>query len=375
MYAFTFHQTTLYTMQIKTLAQILAENGVKSNVQGGVDNNLNSNVDSNINKNTGTDANNKAGSKKIGEKDTKLNQPSNNEKLTADFFYDENYNQRPAVKTKLNKPKRKSNSKYPAKKANTQKKRIARKAAKLSTTTKELPKTQPQLKPQTETKKPLDIKSILQEVKAAPDKTNSNNTQPIDNLTNKLQTGLKTPEERQQEIDDIKANGRLRWLAFYYLSTREHSAGELKKKLLAKQQDPQKIDELLAEFAQKGYQSEMRTALMLIREGIRKGRGRRRIKQDFYARQISLPSNIDELIDLANEESDEFTDFITTNDEADDKVDWLRLAVEARVKKYGSEIPKDNKDKAKQLRFLQYRGFTTDICFEALKHNLQTINV
>lgn len=375
MYAFTFHQTTLYTMQIKTLAQILAENGVKSNVQGGVDNNLNSNVDSNINKNTGTDANNKAGSKKIGEKDTKLNQPSNNEKLTADFFYDENYNQRPAVKTKLNKPKRKSNSKYPAKKANTQKKRIARKAAKLSTTTKELQKKQTQLQQPAKQKKPLDIKSILQEIKTEPDKTHSNNTQPIDNLTNKLQTGLKTAEERQQEIDDIKANGRLRWLAFYYLSTREHSAGELKKKLLAKQQDSQKIDELLAEFAQKGYQSEMRTALMLIREGIRKGRGRRRIKQDFYTRQISLPSNIDELIDLANEESDEFADFITTNDEADDKIDWLRLAVEARVKKYGSEIPKDNKDKAKQLRFLQYRGFKTDICFEALKHNLQTINV
>lgn len=194
----------------------------------------------------------------------------------------------------------------------------------------------------------------------------------IDNLPTALKAYLKTPEQRQAEKEEIKANSRLRWLAFYYLSRREHSAGELRQKLLDKEQDPDKIEELLQEFAEKGYQSDHRTALMLIREGIRKGRGRLRIKNDFYKRKVEVPANIDELIDMAMEDNEEFVDVLSNHDLVDG-VDWLRLAVEARVKKYGSEIPTDQKIKARQLRFLQYRGFKPDICFQAINHNLETL--
>lgn len=194
----------------------------------------------------------------------------------------------------------------------------------------------------------------------------------IDNLPAALKAYLKTPEQRQAEKEEIKANSRLRWLAFYYLSRREHSAGELRQKLLDKEQDPDKIEELLQEFAEKGYQSDHRTALMLIREGIRKGRGRLRIKNDFYKRKVEVPANIDELIDMAMEDNEEFVDVLSDNDLVEG-VDWLRLAVEARVKKYGSEIPTDQKIKARQLRFLQYRGFKPGICFEAITHNLETL--
>ena len=88
-----------------------------------------------------------------------------------------------------------------------------------------------------------------------------------------------------------------------------------------------------------------------------------------------MPSNIDELIDMANAESEEFSEFI--EDSADnlvDGVDWLKLAVSARTKKYGDDIPTEPKDKARQLRFLQYRGFNTDICFEALNYTLETLD-
>ena len=187
-----------------------------------------------------------------------------------------------------------------------------------------------------------------------------------------LHAYLKTPEQRAAEKEQIKAESRLRWLAFYYLSRREHSAAELKQKLLDKDQDPKKIDALLQEFAEKGYQSEMRTAIMLIREGIRKRRGRGRIKQEFYQRQVDVPANIDELIDMANADSEAFTDVMATDDLIEG-VDWLKLAVEARVKKYGDDIPSTPKDKARQLRFLQYRGFQADVCFDALKYNLETL--
>ena len=197
----------------------------------------------------------------------------------------------------------------------------------------------------------------------------------MDNLPSALKAYLRTPEQRQADVDAIKAESRLRWLAFYYLSRREHGKAELKQKLLDKEQNPAKIDALLEEFAEKGYQSDYRTTLMLIRENIRKGRGRGRIKQEFYRKKMAMPGNIDELIDMANAESDEFSEFV--DDSADNLVegiDWLKLAVAARIKKYGDDIPTEQKDKARQLRFLQYRGFKSDICFAALNYTLDTLD-
>jgi len=195
----------------------------------------------------------------------------------------------------------------------------------------------------------------------------------MDNLPSALKAYLRTPAQKQAEIDAIKAESRLRWLAFYYLSRREYGKAELKQKLIDKEQDPDSIDKLLAEFEEKGYQSDYRTTLMLIRENIRKGRGRQRIKQEFYKKKIAMPSNIDELIDMANAESEEFREFVAEDDSLVEGVDWLKLAVEARTKKYGDDIPVEQKDKAKQLRFLQYRGFQMDVCFEALNYTLETL--
>lgn len=197
----------------------------------------------------------------------------------------------------------------------------------------------------------------------------------IDNLPAALKAYLRTPEQRQAEVDAIKAESRLRWLAFYYLSRREYGKAELRQKLLDKEQEADKIDALLDEFEEKGYQSDYRTTLMLIRENIRKGRGRGRIKQEFYRKKIDMPDNIDELIDMANAESDEFSEFIDNSaDNLVEGIDWLKLAVSARTRKYGDTIPVEQKDKAKQLRFLQYRGFNSDICFEALNYTLDTLN-
>ena len=71
----------------------------------------------------------------------------------------------------------------------------------------------------------------------------------LDNLPSALKAYLRTPEQKQAETDAIKAESRLRWLAFYYLSRREHGRAELKQKLIDKEQDPDKIDALLDELS------------------------------------------------------------------------------------------------------------------------------
>ena len=40
--------------------------------------------------------------------------------------------------------------------------------------------------------------------------------------------------------------------------------------------------------------------------------------------------------------------------------DWYELAREERAKKFGEGVPGDFKEKARQMRFLQYRGFEQD---------------
>ena len=44
----------------------------------------------------------------------------------------------------------------------------------------------------------------------------------------------------------------------------------------------------------------------------------------------------------------------------DDGPDFVSLARAARARKFGSELPKDWKERSRQARFLQYRGFSTD---------------
>ncbi|MBT8092507.1 MAG: RecX family transcriptional regulator, partial [Gammaproteobacteria bacterium] len=41
-------------------------------------------------------------------------------------------------------------------------------------------------------------------------------------------------------------------------------------------------------------------------------------------------------------------------------VDWTEMAREIRARKFGRARPADFKDKARQMRFLQYRGFESE---------------
>lgn len=332
-------------MQIKTLAEILAESEPDS-------------ASSSV-------------SKKQSLSKTDSNPNKHHNKLKVDYQTSEDY---PSSDTTINNDffTTHSSSKISHKKNKKRKKNFHPAASFIA---------EPTDAPTYQLPEPQSIKEMLAEVKCDVHDDNSDlnilseSDSHTDNLPSALKAYLRSPEQRQADIDAIKAESRLRWLAFYYLSRREYGKAELKQKLLDKEQDPDKTDALLDEFESKGYQSDYRTTLMLIRESIRKGRGRGHIKQEFYRKKIDMPSNIDELIDMANAESDEFREFIDdSEDSLIEGVDWLKLAVTARTKKYGDNIPTEQKDKARQLRFLQYRGFDTDICFQALNYTLDNLD-
>ena len=52
------------------------------------------------------------------------------------------------------------------------------------------------------------------------------------------------------------------------------------------------------------------------------------------------------------------------------EVDWFAEALATKVKKYGTEVATDPKLKAKQIRFLQYRGYSMDVIFKVIQFDI-----
>lgn len=192
-----------------------------------------------------------------------------------------------------------------------------------------------------------------------------------------------TDEERQAYHAKIKGESYMRWLAFYYLGRREHSQKELREKLLAKECDADAVEALLQEFIEEGYQSDERMTSALIKDSIGKKHGTIRIYQTLKKHGLTTIKSASQINTWIEEHSDFFNDLLINDVEEETKtaaiteenyeVDWLAQAVEARVRKYGDTIPTDPKEKARQLRFLQYRGFGADVCFDALKYDLTSL--
>ncbi|MCH7389447.1 regulatory protein RecX [Acinetobacter dispersus] len=137
---------------------------------------------------------------------------------------------------------------------------------------------------------------------------------------------------------------RLRSYAFALLTRRDYSKAELITKLNLYAINPDEVANLVEELAQQNYQSDQRVAELTLASQIRKGKGLQRIKQALKAKQLDA--------ELITEELQE--------------VDWLDQAYQLKVKKFGEEVATDPKIKAKQVRFLQYRGFDMGVIMKAI---------
>jgi regulatory protein len=129
------------------------------------------------------------------------------------------------------------------------------------------------------------------------------------------------------------------------LARREHSRRELVAKLSARSFAPELIGEVLDELEREGLLSAERFALSFVEARYGKGKGPRRIRAELAERGI--------------ESADDYL--------VDGRFDWGRLARETRIKRFGAAPPKDLKDKARQVRFLEYRGFGHDEIRRALE--------
>ena len=125
-----------------------------------------------------------------------------------------------------------------------------------------------------------------------------------------------------------------------YLARREHGRTELLNKLTKFGFDSNTADDAVAELIDDGLQSDTRFAEAFIRSRITQGKGPAKIRADLRERGLR-----DGVIDAGIENAQQ---------------DWIALALDVRLKKFGLEQPADFKNKARQMRFLQSRGFESD---------------
>jgi len=125
-----------------------------------------------------------------------------------------------------------------------------------------------------------------------------------------------------------------------YLARREHGRTELVGKLAKFGFEAIVADDAVAELVDDGLQSVQRFVEAFVRSRISQGKGPAKIRSDLRERGLGGGTIEDGLSDADQ--------------------DWYELARDVRWKKFGTQAPGDFKEKARQMRFLQSRGFEQD---------------
>lgn len=157
-----------------------------------------------------------------------------------------------------------------------------------------------------------------------------------------------TPPAAPLTLNKIIDNRALvRRAAFDLLARREHSRQELITKIYRRfSRRPELgittelIETVLMTITDEGLQSDQRYLESFIRSRIQQGYGPLRIAQELKQKKITA-EQFEPLLDSRSAE-------------------WIERAKAVKERKFSAEIARDQKIKAKQMRFLQYRGYSLD---------------
>lgn len=131
------------------------------------------------------------------------------------------------------------------------------------------------------------------------------------------------------------------------LARREHSVEELRRKLLVRGHSEPAVAAVIARLEARRLVSDERFVASFIHHHAQRGQGPVRIRAEL--RQQGIPPDV---ADIAIEDAE---------------VDWKSQAAAVRRRKFGAGVPRVPAERAKQARFLQYRGFSSDQIRAAMK--------
>jgi regulatory protein len=145
----------------------------------------------------------------------------------------------------------------------------------------------------------------------------------------------------ETELSTPITPANVRMTAMNLLSLREHSAKELQVKLSKKFASTELISTVIQKLRDDGLQSDERFTEAFVNMRLRQGKGALVIRMELKEKGISS-SLVDKHVASG-----------------EDKVDWNQMALKAYKKKFGKSGVSDLKEKAKRIRFLTARGFSS----------------
>lgn len=148
------------------------------------------------------------------------------------------------------------------------------------------------------------------------------------------------PRQGEGQSEGKAAGGSARRKALDLLARREHSLAELREKLRARDFAAEEIETTLEQLAREGLASDQRFVEAFVAAQVRKGQGPVRIRAELQRRGIGGEASAPHL--------------------DADLHDWPALARAVRAKRFGGGAPKDFHERARQARFLEFRGFSMD---------------
>ncbi|GAB1259654.1 regulatory protein RecX [Aurantivibrio plasticivorans] len=131
------------------------------------------------------------------------------------------------------------------------------------------------------------------------------------------------------------------------LARREHSRSELRNKLLHRfRNEEQSIDSVLDKLENENLLSDQRFTEMYIRGRVAKSIGPIRIISEL--RQKGVDASLAELV------------------LADLGMEWCAALKALSLQKYGETAAQDDKERAKRIRFFQYKGYSPELIREVV---------
>lgn len=148
------------------------------------------------------------------------------------------------------------------------------------------------------------------------------------------------PRSGDELLDRYSDPREARKKAMDYLARREYGRQELQLKLMGAGFEKPIAQATVEQLAGEGLQDDARFTESFVRSRVHQGKGPVRIRMELERRGIDAGTICQMLDDSAE--------------------DWRLLAREVRIRKFGAAVPSEFREKARQMRFLQYRGFDTE---------------
>lgn len=141
-----------------------------------------------------------------------------------------------------------------------------------------------------------------------------------------------------QSITDTEdAKPQIQGLALSLLARREHSRTELKRKLARRGFEESSIEAVLDQLVAQGWLSDARYVEIQLRKRAQAGYGPMRIREELLQQGIPK-SEVEQALKNA-------------------ACDWFELLQQVWQAKFSGQLPATDSERARQMRFLTYRGF------------------